>query len=138
METWVIVVMVIIVLAIIGSIAQSKEIATAHNNYRDSLARLKNAPTNADLKEGTLALGRKYANLMRKKKGQTIFDEVSLMNDINAACAASHVRSMPRTPAPAASPSVEDRLKTLMGLRDKGFIDAQEFAKQRAEILSSV
>ena len=66
--------------------AQQKAKTKARKAYQASLTLLKTDPRNADLRQQTLALGRAYSNLMRDKKGRTVFDEVALMNDINAAC----------------------------------------------------
>jgi hypothetical protein len=74
---------VIIILGIAASIYAKR----AKDAYLASLAKLKSDPHNPDLREATLALGRKYANLVRKRKGAGRFDEIALTNDINAACA---------------------------------------------------
>src|SRR5215217_2106412 len=66
---------------------QQQNVKAARDAYRSSLSRLKKNPTNAELRGQTLELGRKYSNLTRNRKGVTIFDEVALKNDIDAACA---------------------------------------------------
>jgi len=55
--------------------------------YRASLEKLKHDPNNPNLRQATLALGRIYSEAMRDSKGRTIFDEIALKNDIDAACA---------------------------------------------------
>jgi len=65
---------------------QAQILGEAKAAYQDSLTQLKADPTNSNLRETTLHFGRTYSNLTRNNKGVTIFDEVALSNDINAAC----------------------------------------------------
>ncbi len=58
----------------------------AKEAYQASLAALTSDPRNTALRQATLALGRAYAARVRNGKGVSVFDEVALMNDINAAC----------------------------------------------------
>ncbi|ALS59092.1 SHOCT domain-containing protein [Pandoraea norimbergensis] len=111
----------------------------ARQRYAASLDALKKDPTNADLKQTTLALGREYSNLTRDKKGNTLFDEVALMNDINAACAgATHPGAASAAAPVPAQASVEDRILKLKDLLDKGLITEGDFEKRRGEILASI
>ncbi len=62
----------------------------AEDLYKNSLEALKNNPTDANRKQKCLQFGRELASLTRNYQGiegVTIFDELALMNDINAACA---------------------------------------------------
>lgn len=133
MEVFWVVVVVGVGIAIFFGIQKAKELEAAKQACLQSIAELKQAPTNANLKQRTLALGRVYSNLTRDKKGNTVFDEVALMNDINAACAAASAggSSLPRE-------SIESRLQTLMTLKAKGLVDAAEYDRRRAEILASI
>lgn len=115
---------------------QAKE--AARQRYLASLAALKKAPTNADIKQATLALGRAYSALTRDKKGQTLFDEVALMNDINAACAAATATRSLESVATPSGASVEERLALLSNLKAKGVIDSVEYDKRRSEILAGI
>lgn len=118
-----------------------KALADAHTAYHQSLAALKADPTNADLKQRTLALGRAYSNLTRNKKGQTIFDEIALMNDINAACAGANVNASTSELAvrrAMADGTVEERLAKLASLYKSGLIDANDFSRRKNEILDSI
>lgn len=128
-----------VVLFVIGSVIygvmRDRAIQKARLAYLKSLAALKSRPTDADLKQHTLALGRAYSNLTRDKKGNTLFDEVALMNDINAACAAATGHG---SGASTGISTVEERLRVLNDLRAKGLIDDAEFAQRRSEILSSI
>lgn len=111
----------------------------ARVQYMDSLTALKAKPTDADLKQRTLALGRSYSNLTRNKKGQTVFDEVALMNDINAACAAAAASDggFGRKGSSGAS-TVQGRLEQLAALRARGLIDEADFATRKKTILDDL
>lgn len=105
----------------------------AKENYENSLYELKKDPANADLKQATLELGRNYSSLTRDNNGVTTVDEVALMNDINAACAA-----LSSTNTPLVSESIEDRLNNLSNLLGKGLITQREYDSRRKEILDSI
>jgi len=97
-----------------------------------ALAALKANPTNADLRERALAIGRAYAALAREQGKITIFDEVALSNDIAAATAgASSAATAPVT-------SIEERLTRLSDLRAKGLLSDQEFDARRQKILDEL
>jgi hypothetical protein len=102
----------------------------ANDAYHGSLAELKAAPNNPDLKQKTLELGRAYSNLTRQSKGVTVYDEMALANDISAATAASG------TTAPAAT--VAERLARIDDLKASGAITAEEHAAQRQKIVGEV
>ena len=133
MWTWIIV--GIVVLAIFGWLSGVSAKGQALAKYKNALNELKKAPGNADVRQRTLELGRIYANLVRNNKGHSIFDEVMLMNDINAACAATQA-----VVANAAIPDVstEARLRKLQSLREQGLLDAAEYVQRRKEILDQV
>ncbi len=105
----------------------------ARVSYQSALARLKTDPTNANLKQHALQEGRTYATWTREQKAVTIFDEMALSNDISAATAGATVaiNSAPTT-------SVEDRLKTLEGLRAKGVVTDTEYAQKRQKLLDEM
>ena len=137
MELLIAIIVVVIAVAFYSAIQKGNAINAAKTAYLHSLGELKRAPTNPEVKQRTLALGRTYSNLTRDKKGNTLFDEVALMNDISAACAAASIIS-PAAHTPPLSLSAEDRLRTLADLKAKGLIDEVEFSKRRTEILSSI
>lgn len=116
-----------------GGISLSNQVQKAKENYEKSLAKLKENPTDADLKQATLELGRIYSNLTRDSKGVTTVDEIALMNDINAACAAASSINPLST-----SQSIEDRLNNLSNLLEKGVISQLEYDSRRKEILDSI
>lgn len=130
-----VVVVIAIVLGVVVYLAVSADRAkkAARAAYLSSLAELKSQPNNADLKQKTLALGRRYSALTRDKKGHTLFDEVALMNDINAACAAAG-----SAPSTHLQPTIESRLRTLSELKAKGLVDGTEYERRRLEILNSI
>ena len=117
---------------IINGANRRRELDEARAKYHASLAQLKKDPTNADLKQSTLALGRRYSSLTRDAKGVTLFDEVALSNDINAACAAASRHPVPST---SGAEAVDVRLNRLRSLRQQGLINEAEFEEQRTRIL---
>ena len=108
----------------------------AWDAYQASLFKLKSNPVDADLRQHTLHLGRTYSNLTRDKKGVTVFDEVALMNDINAACAGATTTASSRQES--VNSSIEERLTKLTDLKHKGLISEQEYSSRRARILDEV
>jgi hypothetical protein len=138
---WLLLVVVLVIIWAAGASvsAAGKRTEEARIAYQDSLAELKLNPANPDLRQRTLELGRYYSNLMRDKKGNTLFDEVALMNDINAACAATLQVVPSQIPSSqVSSTELEDRLRILQGLRDKGLIDELEYTQKRSELLSQI
>lgn len=125
----------IIVVVVKAGNEQTKQLNAARDAYFNALRRLKANPTNPDLRQHTLQLGRAYSNLTRNKSGVTIFDEFALSNDINAACAgaATLVGNKPNQPQ-----TIESRLQKLAELKNKGLIDEEEYAIRRREILGEV
>ena len=133
MKTFIIIIVIIVIIGIWGGIYLSNQVQKAKENYEKSLAKLKENPTDADLKQATLELGRIYSNLTRDSKGVTTVDEIALMNDINAACAAASSINPLST-----SQSIEDRLNNLSNLLEKGVISQLEYDSRRKEILDNI
>ncbi len=136
MEYAVIIFIAILVIAILAAIGQHKILNQAKQAYIESLGKLKCDPHNPELREQTLALGRSYANNARKLKGVALFDEVALMNDINAACARAGSKVM--IEVDKRKPSVEKRLAKLEDLRSKQIISEQEYQLRRQQILDEL
>jgi len=112
---------------------KQRNLALARDAYRAALDSLKQSPTDPDRRERALELGRLYASWTRHLAGQrgvTLFDEISLSNDIQAASAAAATSSAPA--------SLEDRLRRLAGLREQGLITEDELRDRRLEILREV
>ncbi|HKS10865.1 MAG TPA: SHOCT domain-containing protein [Pyrinomonadaceae bacterium] len=114
---------------------QIRRLNAAKDAYFNALKRLKANPTSADLRESTLQLGRKYSNLTRNDSGVTVYDEVALSNDINAACAGATILVDAKSAQPQ---TIESRLQKLVELKSKGLIDEQEYAARREKILDEV
>jgi putative oligomerization/nucleic acid binding protein len=112
---------------------KKEHLAATKAAYEQNLARLKEDPTNPELKQRTLALGRTYSNLTRNRKGVALYDEVALSNDITSACAAV---SVPPSSAVTASP--EERLAKLADLRNQGLVDEEEYQAQRRRVLNEL
>lgn len=125
----------IIVVVMKASDEQTKQLNAAIDAYFDALRRLKANPTSADLRQRTLQLGRTYSSLTRNKGGVTIYDEVALSNDINAACAGATTLVANKE---AQSQTIESRLEKLAELKSKGLIDEHEYAARRTKILDDV
>ena len=121
-------------ISIVSATNAEKQKVEAQKKYQQSLLELKSQPGNADLRQETLALGRVYSNLIRDKKGNTLFDEVALMNDINAACAATQ-QAISTQPV---SGDLEARLRKLQDLKDKGLIDEIDYTKRKDELMEQI
>ena len=74
-----------------------------------------------------------------------MFDEIALMNDINAACAGAaqqpqyqqqQYQQQQQPPPPTVS--VEDRLAKLDQLKSKNLVSEQEYAARRQKILDEL
>lgn len=110
-----------------------KEVREAKQAYDQCLAELKTKPTDPDLKQRALALGRAYSKLTRQQNGAAFYDEVALFNDINAACAGATGYGQT-----SQQPSIEARLARLAELRQHGLLSEEEFQAQRARILTEL
>lgn len=128
------IVIVAIVVGVSSADEKQRQLQAALQAYQGSLAALKKRPTDADLKQRTLALGRAYSSLTRESKGVTVFDEVALSNDIGAACAGATAS----VPAAAPRQNPEARLEQLAALRTRGLVDEDEYQAERRRILSEI
>lgn len=133
----------IVFIAIKGSKDQAKArakqaqiLAEAKAAYQDSLTKLKADPTNSNLREATLHFGREYSNLTRDNKGVTIFDEVALSNDINAACGGT--TRLAESRETSQSQTIESRLRKLADLKSNGLINDEEYATRRQKIVDEL
>ncbi len=109
----------------------------AENLYKNSLEALKYNPSDANRKQKCLQFGRELANLTRTYQGisgVTIFDELALMNDINAACAAAP----PLSTKTEISQTLEERLAKLSELKEKNLLSEQEYNERRKKILDEI
>jgi hypothetical protein len=112
--------------------AAKKRLEAAKIAYRLSLSYLRDDPNNAELRQETLEFGREYSSLTRNQKRVTIFDEVALKNDIDAACAGAVKVAHPD------QSSVKSRLENLDELLKSNMITKAEYEERRKGILDSV
>lgn len=138
---WVIIAVVVIAIAIAVGKAQRK--ARAKKAYEGSLAKLKREPNDPDLRAKALQLGRHYSNLLRDSKGRTMFDEVAIMNDINAACARATLghnsvgKVEVTNPMAVSGKSVGQEIEKLGQLLVAGVITGEEFERGKALFLGA-
>jgi len=145
MDSFWIIIIAIVVIGLLAALGKNQKAEEAKKAYQASLIQLKSDPTNAGLRQATLDLGRKYSNLTRNGKGVALFDEVALMNDLNAAAGGTMAIANPSVPtvsraavAVSGEGSVEARLEQLSRLKDKGLIDDAEYRERRTNILGEL
>jgi len=113
----------------------------AEGNYRQMLEILRSNPTDPKMRERALSWGRRFAELTRQAVGSsvTIYDEVALSNDINAACAGANRTNQTSVLRESGdSTSTEERLARLKSLLDKGLISSEEYSEKRMRLLDEV
>lgn len=124
-----------------------RRIAEAEEIYNEWLQELRAFPTDSAVRIQTLEAGREYARALRESGNETIFDEVALLNDINAIAGSSVSKSIERQQPSAprkVEPEVEqpksheDRLRALADLRSKGLITEDEYNERRTKILDEI
>jgi hypothetical protein len=133
--------LILIGVVIMSAVNKGKAKDAAQYAYQEALNDLKKHPTDPNKKQHALTLGRTYSNLTRNKQGVTIFDEMALMNDLNAATAgAPHTAQAVSAyaPAPSSATSPADRLRKLDDLKAQGLINDEEHAARRAKILEDL
>jgi hypothetical protein len=125
-----------------GERRRAKEVADHEASrlaYQASLGRLKENPTDPDRREEALRLGRLYAAWTRHRFSQdsaiTLFDEVALANDLQAASAGATAGS---NAASAVALSLEQRLKNLETLRERGLVSEEEYRTKRSQLLAEI
>ncbi|HEX4964703.1 MAG TPA: SHOCT domain-containing protein [Thermoanaerobaculia bacterium] len=143
MDTFWVILILVFVVGLLAAAGKGQARDKAKAAYEESLARLATDPTNPSLRKATLDLGRAYSNLTRNNKGVTIFDEIALMNDINAACGGTTaIAQMVGPTMPRASgtvvPALEDRLAKLVRLKEQGLISDEEYQGKRRQLLEEV
>jgi hypothetical protein len=125
-----------LVIVVILAIFLNLSLDDAKKAYLAALERLKVDPHNPNLREEVLSLGRKYAAKARGAGNATLFDEVALMNDINAACA--RAGTVEASKVIGGRPPLEERLASLDQLRAKQLITEQEYTERRTKILDEL
>jgi len=113
---------------------QYMQLRRTSDAYQASLGQLRQNPSDPVLKRNALAAGRAFASATRQGRGVTVFDEVALSNDIQAACAAAQ----PHAFAQPSTLTLEQRLLRLEELRSKSLITQEEFDSKRSQILAEL
>jgi len=134
---------VIMVGFVLFAVLVQKTKGKVKKTYQDSLQKLKHDPNNPDLRETTLRLGRRYAEILRDSRGYTPFDETALLNDINAARARatlgqnSLLKVEVTNPMVMSSQSVAQEIEKLGKLLIAGVITGEEFERGKALFLGA-
>ncbi|MEZ0327215.1 MAG: SHOCT domain-containing protein [Fimbriimonas sp.] len=115
--------------------AQTLESAKAA--YEESLRYLRERPTDPTMRAQALDFGRRYSNLTRSHSGVTVYDEVAIKNDIDAACAGTVQAAAPEQLEHPGGRMAE-RLQELQRLLDAGLITREEHEAARAKVLSEL
>jgi len=117
--------------------AKAREDAAAQ--YQGALAKLRDAPADEAAMQETLRLGKTYVDLVRFDKNKS-FDEVALMNDLNAVQPAStSLDSIAEATAEPADPdSAVSRLAKLREKRAKGLLTDAEYHEKQLAILDEI
>jgi hypothetical protein len=115
--------------------AKGKRIEQAEEAYKAGLTKLRKDPGNVQFRQWALELGRAFAREARSSGGETLFDEVALMNDLNAITPTSSGKASEQQSHPA---GVEDRLRRLESLRQEGLISVDEYSARRKSILDEI
>ena len=119
----------------------------AERSYKTHLAMLEQDPSNPQTKKETLELGREYSEISRKhaawleQRGSevgasiSIFDEMTLSNDLAAACAGAST-SVDKTTTETRS--VKQRIAELDELLESGIISRSEYDEKRKKVLDDI
>ena len=152
------------VCAVIGHLDKStkqRQLVQAKHAYENSLAQLRSNPSDPNIHTRTLQLGRDYSKQTRENSAVTVYDEMAVLNDINASSAggiaAARARDLPcptrkqqtytnvsaltRAPVPTASQSsmaIQERLKILDELKSKQLITETEYTSKRKDVLAMI
>ena len=116
---------------------QQEMIENARYSYNKALDELREDPNNSKKREEALALGRRYADLVHNDK-HTTFDEVALMNDLNAIQPPASTVIVEADKSTEHVEEKEQRLNELEQLRADGFITQAEYQERRLAILDEI
>lgn len=128
--------LVLLIVPIVILDQQRKQKERARAEYYAALELLKQSPTDPQLHQAALELGRDYSRCTRKGN-VALYDEVALMNDINAACAGAGKAGVQVVVGSAAS-SLTERLEKLESLRQRGLVTQEEYSTKRAKLLDEI
>lgn len=110
--------------------AREKALREARDAYDAALTAYKARPSDPNRRQLALEAGRHYSNVSRDKQGVTMFDEVALKNDLDAAGAGAA--------APSNGPPATDtagRLRRLDELKAQGLVNEAEYEARRQKII---
>jgi hypothetical protein len=111
--------------------------AKAKAAYQASLQALTNDPANPELPQRTLELGRAYSRITRRSVA--IFDELALLNDINAASGGRMAIAPSRDSYPSTGAlTMADRLAQLAHVKERGLISDAEYLAKRQKVLDEL
>ena len=116
---------------------QQEMIENARYAYHIALDEQRQDPNNSRKREEALALGRRYADLVHDDK-HTTFDEVALMNDLNAIQPTASTVFVEADKSTEPVEDKEQRLNELEQLRADGFITPEEYQERRLAILDEI
>ncbi|QEF96148.1 hypothetical protein Mal15_01740 [Stieleria maiorica] len=69
------------------------KLAESEQAYQAALSELRAYPNDSEKRENALRLGREFSRLSREDNKETVYDELAIKNDIDAACAGSFVEA---------------------------------------------
>jgi hypothetical protein len=123
----------------INASRRGARLRSAEEAYQKALHDLRRAPHSSKQREATLLAGREYARVARENKRETIFDEIALMNDINA-IAGQQVSAQPTGRKEQTEPqlSYEERLERLQRLAAAGHLTKDEYVEKRRRLLDEL
>lgn len=116
-----------------------QRVAKAKAAYQASLQALTNDPANPELLQRTLELGRACSRITRRSRSVTIFDELALLNDINAASGGRMAIAPSKDSYPSTGTlTMEDRLAQLARVKERGLISDAEYLAKRQKVLDEL
>lgn len=135
----VIIISIAIIVWIFYNSSQKREkIAVAERVYKSNLEQLKRSPSDTNLRQKALSSGREYARIAREGGKETLFDEVALMNDINAVAGGYSVKPTEEKAEIVAERSTSERLAELAKVKEQGLISEDEYNAKRSAILDEI
>jgi hypothetical protein len=110
--------------------------------YELAIYQLKRKPDSSELRQSALDKGRILSRVISESGSTTVFDEVALKNDLDAATAAVHSKNLAEgviiLPDVVKSKSTKERLEELQILFFDGLITEQDYQSKRKSILDEI
>jgi hypothetical protein len=136
-----IIVGLVVFLLILNTAAKAKN--TKKKAYLKALQDLRKHPNDPDLRDKVLMLGRRCFGQIIYPDSHARFDEVALMNDINAACARATIgedkvlKVEITNPQALSSKSIAQQIEELKELHARGVITSEEFERGKGLFLGA-